>query len=254
MHSLGRPFLVVMVGAVGLLSRPATGQSINCQLTRTSDNVYAGHCARRDTTVLLLLLNQATAKASERWIGTQARIFGSGGDTLDVVDWSTFGPVFLTGGADSTFSWCWCHVTRLAADTTGLFFDVDVSRVGRATRNDVEILRRVLEDFGKPERWNRHSDRERAISYCPRTAPSKTLFCAMYSASVTVLGDYYPSPAVRAIQAAIRHTAPRRYRHPLDGFNNDPEVNFAALRQMLEMALQDVQGQLASMRGESNER
>jgi hypothetical protein len=171
--------LVLIFSALWLRSRPAAGQSITCRLTRTSGTAYSGRCARGDTTVLLLLLNEASTKAADRWTGTQARIFGSGGDTLDVVDWSTFGPVFVTRAPDSTFSWCWCHVTRLSADTSGLSFDVDASRTGPPTRNDVEILRRVLVDLNKPARWNRHSDRDRAIGYCPRDASSKQVDFAM---------------------------------------------------------------------------
>jgi len=220
---------------------------VTCRVLRTSDSTYAGRCtAADDRTVALLLLRPPANRHTGRWFGTQARIFGAGGDTSDVVDWGTFAPAFVdVGRPDSTFSWCWCRVVRAQIDNVGLEFDVDPQRSIPPNRDDLLIAERTRDYFTVSTRWNRHSDRDRAVSYCPPNALSRTLFCAMYAAAVSVRGDYFLGRAGAAVRGAIQAAAPNRYRHPLDGFNNDSTVDFDTFRRTLDNAVRRLQAAIS---------
>lgn len=212
-------------------------QLITCRVLRTSANDFSGRCTRDNTTIALLVLRSPTRPAEGRWLGTQARLFGHGADTADVVDWAAFGPTFADiGRADSVFNWCWCRITRFDLDSVSLFFEADPGRPVPANADDLAILQRVSAQLSEVGRWNRRSDRNRNISYCPKDPPSRTLFCSLYESSVAVRGDYFPGAAVGAIQRAIGVVSSRDYQHPLDGFNNDALVEFVTLQRMLEEA------------------
>jgi hypothetical protein len=109
----------------------------------------------------------------------------------------------------------------------------------------VEIIQRVRAYLSEARQWNRQSDRNRAIGYCPPDPVSRTLFCALYDASRMVRDAYLPGAAIGAIQSAISAVSPRRYQHPLDGFNNDSLVDFQTLQRMLDHAERRVRANLA---------
>lgn len=186
---------------------------------------------------------------SGRWLGTQARLFGRGADTADVVDWSAFSPTFADiGRIDSAYNWCWCRITRFELDSVSLTFEADPQRPIPASAEDLEIIQRVRGYLSETRLWNRRSDRNRAITYCPPAPTSRTLFCAIHEASRAVRGEYFPGAAIGAIQGAISAVSPRRYQHPLDGFNNDSLVDYPGLQRMLDDAEHRVRASLAVRR------
>lgn len=232
--------LVAAVFLPLLLARPAHSQIIHCDILRVSDVSYAGRCTRNSTTVALLVLQPPRVLTTGRWRGTTgARIFGERGDnTKDRIDWNTFQPVFVDVGMhDGLFSWCWCAVTNAEVDHDGLHFDADQKRASPISVADIKVLNRVRSYFKNPTQWNRHDDRSRAISYCPRNPQSRTLFCALYDATVFVRGEFYPqAPASGFLFEAISAASPRNYQHPLTDFNNDPLLEFGAMTRMLDDA------------------
>ena len=237
-----RGLILTLVVLLPLLARQAHAQVIHCDVLRTSDSSYAGRCVRDSATVALLVLRPPRVLTVGRWHGTTgARVFGERGDsTKDRIDWNTFQPVFVdVGDRDGLFSWCWCVVTKANVDTEGLHFDADRKRTGPASAADLRVLSRVRSYFKSSAQWNRHDDRSRAISYCPRNPTSRTLFCALYDATVSLRGDFYAqAPANGFVSDAIAAASPREYRHPLTDFNNDPLVDFKMMTGMLDDALQ----------------
>lgn len=241
---------LVLVLAPTLAAEELQAQSISCRLLRTTERDYSGRCWRGNTTITLLVLQAPTTPTSGRWSGTQARLFGSGADTADVVDWSAFSPTFADiGTADSVYNWCWCRITKFTVDSVSLLFEADPQRPVPASAEDLEIVRRTRAYLHDAGQWNRVSDRNRAIAYCPPEPKSRTLFCAIYEASRLVRGAYLPGAAVAAIQDAIRAASLRRYQHPLDGFNNDSLTDYAMLQRVLHDAEQRVRASLATRGG-----
>lgn len=243
------PAFMVVIALSGLaVTLPA--QSITCRVLRTSDRDYSGRCWRDNTTITLLVLQAPPNPLAGRWLGTQARVFGRGADSADVVDWSAFGPTFADiGQPDSTYNWCWCRITRFTLDSVSLVFEADPRRPVSASIEDVAIIQHVRAYLSDPRQWNRNSDRNRAIAYCPPDPESHTLFCALYDAARLVRGAYFPGAAIGAIQSAISATSPRRYQHALDGFNNDSLIDHQLLQRMLEDAERRVRSSLAARGG-----
>lgn len=236
----------ILIALALVMARPASSQ-IHCDILRTSARSYAGRCVSNARTVVALVLESPQPGSDGRWLGTQVRIFGERGDsTKDLVDWTAFVPAFVDlQGPDSLFSYCWCKIVRASVDAEGLHFDADPERLGPPTSADLEVLTRVRSYFADSTRWNRHSDRARGVAYCPPEAETRTLFCALYEADIAVRGESYLfTPATAAVRAAINAASPRRYQHPLDGFNNDSLLDFVTFRRALEDAERRVRGTL----------
>ncbi len=227
------PIVTVFLLDLGL-PRQASSQ-IRCDILRTSATAYAGRCVRGSRTFALLVLHPPQGGPTGRWHGTRARIFGEDGDsTHDRVDWQAFAPEFVDVGGDSLFSQCWCKVTRAYVDRDGLHFEADPEREGPPTPTDLRVLTMVRRYFPDSTYWNRHSDRSRGVAYCPANPRTRTLYCALVEATTAARGEFYLfTPANAAVRAAIGAASPRRYQHPLDGFNNDSLVDFGTFRRVL---------------------
>lgn len=216
----------------------AEAQVIRCEVLRTSDSAYAGRCSQNDTTVSMLVLRPPQDPRHGRWLGTQARIFGEGADTADIVDWTAFAPTFVdVGTGQGIFNWCWCRVTKAIVDTRGLHFEADPDQRVGTSDEDVRILELTRSFFTDSTTWDRDDPRNRAITYCPANPKARTLFCALYAATVRVRGDNYWGPAGAALQQALRAATSRRYRHPITEFNNDSAIGFDTFTDMLDDAV-----------------
>src|SRR5947208_1510940 len=122
--------LSVIVAAVALLANTLDAQNtlVECQLRLTATDTYTGRCVRHDTSVAMIALHPATRPQAGRWRGINARVFGRGGDSADVVDWSAFSPAIVdVGTANGIFSsWLgWFRVRQAVFDTAGLRFSAD---------------------------------------------------------------------------------------------------------------------------------
>ena len=172
-------------------------------------------------------------------------MFGHGGDSADVIDWTAFSPAMVDVGiADGIFAagFGWLRVRQAAIDSTGLRFTADTKDPAPATLEDLQILRRARGYFTDATRWNRIDTRRSAIVACPAAPAARTLFCAFYVASNEIAGEFFVwRPAGAALQAAIRTVSPRRYQHPLTDFNNDSLVSFAQVQEVLDDAIRRVE-------------
>jgi hypothetical protein len=228
------------------LAAPCTisAQTIHCDILRTSAASYAGRCTQGNEAIALLVLQPPNSSMSGRWHGTGARVFGEPNDsTKDVVDWAAFSPVAVdVNDGEGLFTWCWCSVVNATIDTEGLHFDADPRRPAPVSLPDLEVLRRARSYLDEPSSWNRRDERTRGISYCPREPVSRTLYCALYDATVAVRGEFYIyTPTNGFVRDAIDALRPNGdYLHPLTDFNNDPSVDFDVMTAMLDDAMRRI--------------
>lgn len=242
---------VALVAPAAILG--AQSAMIECYLRPTSASIYTGRCLWRDTTMALLVLRPPADGRVGRWQGINARIFGHGGDTNDVVDWTAFSPAVadLTASGEGVFGSTlgWLAIRQSAFDSSGLRLSLDPQATVAATTEDLRILRAARAYFSDATRWDHVDTRRSAIVNCPPAPSPRTLFCAFYVASREVAGEFYGArPAGEALQAAIRTASPRQYRHPLTEFNNDSTVTFATIQSVFDDAIRRVQAALGEAR------
>jgi hypothetical protein len=246
-------FLVLMAAALVISPAilEAQGAMIECRLRPTSASVYTGRCVWRDTTIALLVLRPPPDGRVGRWQGINARIFGHGGDTNDVVDWTAFSPAMadVTASGKGVFGSTlgWLAIRQSALDSSGLRLSLDPQTAVAATTEDLRILLLARAYFTDATRWNHVDTRRSAIVNCPPAPSPRTLFCAFYVASREAAGEFYGArPAGAALQAAIRTASARQYQHPLTDFNNDSTVTFAKIQSVFDDAIRRVQAALGS--------
>src|SRR6478672_582506 len=207
--------LLSMAAALVILPAVLDAQSamIECHLRPTSASVYTGRCQWHDTTMALLVLRPPADGHVGRWQGINARIFGHGGDTDDVVDWTAFSPAMadITASGEGVFGSTlgWLAIRLSALDSSGLHLSLDPQAAVAATTEDLRIIRAARAYFSDATRWNHVDTRRSAIVNCPPAPSPRTLFCAFYVASKEVAGEFYGArPAGAALQAAIRTASP----------------------------------------------
>jgi hypothetical protein len=248
-----RQFFPALAVAATLVACELNAQATmpECRLRVTSKTTYTGRCVWHDTTVALLVLRPPSHPPTGRWEGINIRIFGHGGDTSDVVDWTAFSPAMVDVGAtgDGVYGGTlgWLAVRQATIDSSGFGFSVDLGTAVPPTTADLQILRAVRAYFSDSTRWN-HVDRRRsAIVNCPGAPAPRTLFCAFYIASQEVAGEFFGwRPAGAALQAAIAAASPRRYQHPVTDFNNDSVINFATIQAVVDDAIHRVGSKLGT--------
>ncbi len=74
--------------------------------------------------------------------------------------------------------------------------------------------------------------------FCPATGP-RTLFCALYQASIEQTGEFWwGRPAVNAIRAAVvADDSSDKLQHPLMEFNGAAETKLADVQRIFDVAI-----------------
>lgn len=236
-----RKTLAVFLLLLGICALPAAAraQAVECSASRTGAGAYQGNCARGGSPIGTLAVQPVLNRPAGVWRGmlAQAR------DTV-VLTFDTRPDGALQHGRR------WLALVDVAVDSVTIRFAYHEDSAARASAADVEILRRARRFLEDESRWNRADTTDmdaapvRGFSCAP--APSQSLFCAAYLASMEVVGDYaHFRPAMTAIREALATVARQRYRHPLVDFNNDPGTNLDQVHATLDLALQLVNAQRA---------
>lgn len=111
------------------------------------------------------------------------------------------------------------------------------------TAQDLRILVRADELLADASVWNRSDDRECEDD---EATGKRSLFCALHSASIEVLGSYdHRRVALQEVRFAIEQvTKGREFEHRLMDFNNLPETTLADVRAVLRIARDRVSARL----------
>lgn len=107
------------------------------------------------------------------------------------------------------------------------------------TADDVHILERADAILSSETAWNRADTRE-----CPQGEIKVSLYCALQTASVDVLGRYdHRRASLQEVRFVIEERR-KEYEHRLMGFNNDPATAFGDIKQVLGSAKERVKKRL----------
>jgi hypothetical protein len=223
---------------------------IECRLTRQSDGMFAGKCLQPGGVGIpgtvaagesfQIRLAPPAANEANLWRGT----VGS-----DKNGWSPVG-VDQAGAYRWMRYWATVSGVQLTKDTFQFSFD-PASTIAPA-KDDLEILRRARKYLDDVAHWNHQPDpdvyaaatafaKDPNLSkrgFCPATGP-RTLFCALYQASIEQTGEFWwGRPAVNALRAAIiADDTSARLQHPLMEFNGAPDKKLADVQRVLEVAI-----------------
>jgi hypothetical protein len=111
------------------------------------------------------------------------------------------------------------------------------------TADDLRILERADALLKDEPAWNRNDDK-----HCEddRAKEQWSLFCALETASVEVLGEYeHTRVALQEVRFAVEEaSAGRQFEGRLMGFNNLPETGFADVKLVLRTARERVAARL----------
>lgn len=107
---------------------------------------------------------------------------------------------------------------------------------------DLSILQSAGAMLSSEEVWDRHDDRQ-----CMPSDTKVSLFCALQSASVDVVGSYqHRRTGLQEVRLALQDATPGRdYAHRLRDFNNDPGTTLPDVQRILDTAYVRVAERLA---------
>ena len=220
---------------------PLTAQTIRCAVSRAPDGSYAGSCLRNASTVGQLIMKPPAADEPHLWRGT-ATIHGASGQEIGVD---------VRPGGALRLGRSWLALSDVSTLPGSLMFTFGLNQPARATEVDGDILGQTRAYLADTHHWNRHDltnmDEAPTTGFnCPNVV-ARSLFCALYFASVAAAGDYaHFRPAVEVVrQAIVSARGKDLYRHPLVDFNNDPRTTLPDVQAVLDMAVQLIRKQRA---------
>ena len=232
-------FYAVSIAVVMSFPAPLTAQSIRCAASRGPDGSYTGSCLRNGSSVGQLTMRPPAADEPHLWRGTA---------TFDGVPAQEIGVDVRPGGA-LRLGRSWLVLRNVSTRTGSLMFAFALNQPARASEVDGDILGQTRAYLAEVSHWDRHDltkmDEAPTKGFnCPNDVP-RSLFCALYFASVAAAGDYaHFRPAVEAVRQAIVSARGRGvYRHPLVDFNNDPRTTLQDVHAVLDMAVQLIRKQ-----------
>jgi hypothetical protein len=133
----------------------------------------------------------------------------------------------------------WFTMDSLIILRNSLSFHINHDPDVPVTDTDLKIIRKAKDMLKDEKSWNKNDDRD-----CRDDIGNNnfSLFCALKSASIEVVGDYNHR---NAIMQKIRHTIVEMYpnkewEHRLQDFNNMPETNFNVLKDLLNRVENEV--------------
>lgn len=222
---------------------------IECRLTRQSDGMFAGKCLQPSGISI-----PGTVAAGETF---QLRLAPPGANEANLwrgtvgSDKNGLSPVAVD--QDGAYRWMryWAHVTgvQLTADT--FQFSFEPASTVAPTKDDLEILRRARKYLDDPAHWSHQPDADVYTAatafakdpnlsrrgFCPATAP-RTLFCALYHASIEQTGEFWwGRPAVNAVRAAVSADDSYNQQHPLMQFNGEADRKLTDVQRVLDVAI-----------------
>lgn len=108
---------------------------------------------------------------------------------------------------------------------------------------DVAILQRADEILSSEAVWNRHDTR-----ICNQDEKTWSLFCALETASLFVLGEYrHREVALQEVRFAVEEALPGvQFEHRLMDYNNLPATTFDDIKRVLAVATERVSARLAA--------
>ncbi|GHN01570.1 hypothetical protein WSM22_30590 [Cytophagales bacterium WSM2-2] len=130
---------------------------------------------------------------------------------------------------------------------------ISLSAVGQSTSGenrdlkfdalDLKIIKLADSILSDPSKWNKQDDRECKDDI---TAGRYSLYCALYKASMDVLGEYIHR---RAGMQVVRFTLEkyengRVKEHRLMDWNNHPDTSFEEVKKVLKEAIETVKKQV----------
>ena len=131
-------------------------------------------------------------------------------------------------------SFGWYPLLNISSIEDSLKFSIDWDYRPSPSKLDLEILTRTSEILKNESFWNNNDDRE-----CNDDEENKkwSLYCALYSASVEVFGDFnHRNPALNIVRTTIQEITPdKEYRHRLMDFNN--QNSFKEIEELLERSI-----------------
>ena len=108
---------------------------------------------------------------------------------------------------------------------------------------DLKILIRADSILSDSTKWNKNDDRECEDDL---TKDEYSLFCALFKASIDVIGEYvHRRPAMQIVRFTIeKHGIDRVKQHRLMDWNNHPETTFAEVKKVLQESIEAIKKQL----------
>jgi len=212
-----------------------------CTLRRDGAGIYRGRCTRANTLVAQVSLKPPSRQSPTLWRGS-AKFAWRPQEEPSAVDMRKGGSI--RAGTE------WIDVRDVNVDSSGAVFTIDVDRRSLPTRVDLAILRRAKGYLVKPSQWDRSATPDSLITParpfgCPKST-TRTLFCALYDASVAEAGEYWHGrPAINAVRDGVAAASKRPLRHPLFDINSDPTTTLTTLQNILADAEKRVQRQMA---------
>jgi len=139
-------------------------------------------------------------------------------------------------------SFGWFPLTNISTKNESLSFSWDWDYRPAPNWSDIAILKRTGELLQDEESWNKNDDRE-----CDDDKENKkwSLYCALYQASVDVMGDFnHRNAAMEMVRATIEEITPnKQYRHRLMDFNN--QNSFNEIKELLSKSIEKLEAILA---------
>lgn len=120
-----------------------------------------------------------------------------------------------------------------AAQETSATNEEYEKRDNAVTGNDLSIIRQAREIIAEQRMWHQQDNKK-----CPDTAVQFSLFCALYKASIEVLGEYdCRRGALQEVRFAIMDVSDGvQFEHRLMEFNNRSETYFKDIHHVLDIA------------------
>jgi len=102
----------------------------------------------------------------------------------------------------------------------------------RATKTDLEIVKRARALLDSPAKWNRADNR-----VCPSGAKTVSLYCALQIATTEITGKpEHRGAALQETRFVVDEIAgDRNYSHRLMDYNNDPTTTFDDIQEVLNI-------------------
>lgn len=229
----------ISLGVVAALLPARVVAQATCHLRWHGDTAYVGSCVHGRDTLAVLSLRRPAASEPSLFRGLR-----TAPAPLDLVALDTSSqPTYRDGRL-------WANAQDFRASSTELDYTYDAGSATMPSDIDERILKRAREFLSDPSDWNHAADPEPEVAvpqftrnpslakggYCP-TGRTRTLFCALYDASIAETGEFwFGRPAIDAVRASVLVEAPG-LRHPLMEFNGATQTRHDDVLRMLDVAI-----------------